>query len=118
MTSEIWKPRELEILQWLAQGLTNSEIAARLHLSQETVRWYNKQIFEKLGAANRTQAVQRASEQNLIKGRERGVESKKPQAGTVRYVSNNGIHIAYKIIGEGPVDLLFIHGFLSTLEIA
>ncbi|HMD79883.1 MAG TPA: LuxR C-terminal-related transcriptional regulator, partial [Anaerolineales bacterium] len=113
-----WKTRELEILQLLALGLTNNEIAARLHLSQETVRWYNKQIFQKLGAANRTQAVQRASELNLLKGREGSVESKKVKRSPVRYVSNNGIHIAYQIIGDGPVDLLFIHGFLSNLEIA
>jgi pimeloyl-ACP methyl ester carboxylesterase/DNA-binding CsgD family transcriptional regulator len=119
MTDETsWKPRELEILQLLAQGLTNNEIAARLHLSQETVRWYNKQIFEKLGAANRTQAAQRASEQNLLKGPQRGVTIGKSNKGAVRYVSNGGIHIAYKIIGDGPVDLLFIHGFLSNLEIA
>jgi pimeloyl-ACP methyl ester carboxylesterase/DNA-binding CsgD family transcriptional regulator len=113
-----WKLREIEILRLLAQGLTNGEIASRLHLSQETVRWYNKQIFEKLGASNRTQAVQRAGEQNLLKSGERGAESKKPNVGALRYVSNGGIHIAYKIIGEGPVDLLFIHGFLSNLEIA
>ena len=118
MTGENWKPREIEILQLLAQGLTNNEIAARLHLSQETVRWYNKQIFEKLGASNRTQAVQRASELNLIKGRERSVTSKKVKRLPVRFVSNDSIHIAYQIIGEGPVDLLFIHGFLSNLEIA
>ena len=118
MANENWKPRELEILQLLAQGLTNNEIAARLHLSQETVRWYNKKIFEKLGAANRTQAVQKAGEQNLLKGRERSVESKKGKRSPVRFVSNGGIHIAYQIIGEGPVDLLFIHGFLSNLEIA
>jgi pimeloyl-ACP methyl ester carboxylesterase/DNA-binding CsgD family transcriptional regulator len=118
MTDENWKPREIEILQLLAQGLTNNEIASRLHLSQETVRWYNKQIFEKLGAANRTQAVQRASERNLLKGWERSVESKKPNRPPVRYVSNGGIHIAYQIIGDGPVDLLFIHGFLSNLEVA
>jgi len=119
MTNAInWKPRELEILQLLAQGLTNSEVAARLHLSPETVRWYNKQIFEKLGAGNRTQAVQRASEQNLLKGQERSVASKKEKRSPVRYVSNNGIHIAYQIIGNGPVDLLFIHGFISNLELA
>jgi len=118
MTDENWKTREIEILQLLAQGLTNSEIAARLHLSQETVRWYNKQIFGKLGAGNRTQAVKIASDLNLLKGRERGVASKKAKRSPVRYVSNNGIHIAYQIIGEGPVDLLFIHGFLSNLEIA
>ncbi len=118
MKAENWKPRELEILRLLAQGLTNKSIAARLHLSQETVRWYNKQIFEKLGAANRTQAVQRASEQNLLKGPERAGNVKQSIAGMVRYVSNDGIHIAYKVIGNGPVDLLFIHGFLSNLELA
>ncbi|MCC7187380.1 MAG: response regulator transcription factor [Anaerolineales bacterium] len=118
MTSEKWKPRELEILQLLAQGLTNNEIAARLHLSQETIRWYNKRIFEKLGAANRTQAAQRASELNLLNGGERSVESKQAKRSPVQYVSNNGIHIAYKIIGEGRVDVLFVHGFLSNLEIA
>ena len=119
MTHASWKPRELEILQLLAQGLTNPEIASRLHLSQETVRWYNKQIFGKLGVSNRTQAVQKAEEQNLFQGPERGGAVKQSQqAGVVRYVSNGGIHIAYKVIGDGPVDLLFIHGFLSNLEIA
>lgn len=120
MTDETWKVRELEILQLLAQGLTNSEIALRLHLSQETVRWYNKQIFEKLGVGNRTQAVQRASEQKLLKGSERSVQANvnKINRSPVRYVSNGGIHIAYQIVGDGPVDLLFIHGFISNLEIA
>ena len=118
MANENWKPRELEIIQLLAQGLTNNEIAARLHLSQETIRWYNKQIFEKLSASNRTQAVQKAGEQNLLTGRERSVEPKKGKRSPVRYVSNGGIHIAYQIIGEGHVDLLFIHGFLSNLELA
>jgi len=91
MTNANWKTRELEILQLLAQGLTNNEIAAHLHLSQETVRWYNKQIFEKLGVGNRTKAVQRASEQNLLEGQERGVASKKPHRSPVRYISNDGI---------------------------
>ena len=119
MTNEIiLKARELEILQLLAQGLTNNEIAARLHLSQETVRWYNKQLFEKLGVGNRTQAVQRASELNLLKGPERIAQFKKVKRSPVQYVSNDGIHIAYQIIGEGHVDLLFIHGFLSNLELA
>lgn len=119
MTNAInWKPRELEIIQLLAQGLTNSEIAARLHLSQETIRWYNKQIFEKLGAGNRTQAVQRASEQNLLNGPERSAASQKVKKSPVRYVANGAVHIAYQIIGDGPVDLLFIHGFISNLELA
>ena len=118
MTDKNWKARELEILQLLAQGLTNREIAARLHLSQETIRWYNKQIFEKLGAGNRTQAVQRASEQNLLNGPEKSARSNKANRSPVRYVSNGGTHIAYQIIGNGPVDLLFIHGFISNLVLA
>ncbi len=119
MNSEIiLKARELEILQLLAQGLTNNEIAARLHLSQETVRWYNKQIFEKLDVGNRTQAVRRASELNLLQGPERSVTPNKVEKSPVRYISNDGVHIAYQIIGDGPVDLLFIHGFISNLEIA
>ncbi len=118
MTSENWKPRELEIIQLLALGLTNSEIASRLHLSPETIRWYNKQIFEKLGAANRTQAVQRASGLNLLQHPQRSVEFKQSKRSAVRYVSNDGIHIAYQVISDGPIDLLFIHGFLSNLEIA
>ena len=118
MTTENWKPRELEILQLLAQGLTNSEIGTRLHLSQETVRWYNKQIFGKLGAANRTQAVQQAFEQHLIPDQKRHGSSKPMEISPVRYVANDGVHIAYRVIGTGPVDLLFIHGFISNMELA
>ena len=39
---DAWKPRELEILRLLAEGLTNAEIGQRLHLAPDTVRWYNK----------------------------------------------------------------------------
>ncbi|HET9908226.1 MAG TPA: alpha/beta fold hydrolase, partial [Anaerolineales bacterium] len=62
--------------------------------------------------------VQRASELNLLKGQERVAQSKKVKRSPVRYVSNDGLHIAYQTIGEGSIDLLFIHGFLSNLELA
>ncbi len=113
----IWKAREIEILQLLAQGLTNNEIGARLHLASDTVRWYNKLIFEKLEVGNRTQAVKRASELNLLTGAERSATVHKARKSPVKYVANGGIHIAYQTIGDGPVDLLFIHGFLSNLEL-
>lgn len=116
--SNSWKARELEILQLIAQGLTNNQIALRLHLSEETIRWYNKTIFEKLGASNRTQAVKKAGEQNLLEGQKRSGAFNQIKKSAVMYVSNHGIHIAYQTIGEGDVDLLFIHGFLSNLEIA
>jgi len=52
-----FKPREVEILRLMADGLSNSEIADTLFLSKETVRWYNKQIYSKLGTSRRTEAV-------------------------------------------------------------
>lgn len=51
------KPRESEILQLMADGLSNAEIAERLYITKETVRWYNKQIYSKLGTSRRTEAV-------------------------------------------------------------
>ena len=50
--------RELEILELIAQGLSNREIAERLFLSESTVKTHSSRAFEKLGARRRTQAVQ------------------------------------------------------------
>ena len=52
--------RELEVLQLIAKGLTNAEIAARLFLSLNTVKVHARNIYGKLGVNNRTQAVARA----------------------------------------------------------
>jgi DNA-binding CsgD family transcriptional regulator len=59
-------PRELEILQALAAGLSNREIAERLFVSENTVKTHAGRLFEKLSARRRTQAVQRAKEAGLI----------------------------------------------------
>ncbi len=61
--SELVEPlskRELEILQLLAEGLTNPEIATRLFLSLNTVKVHTRNIYGKLGVNNRTQAVAQA----------------------------------------------------------
>lgn len=63
---QTWSSREIEILHLLEDGLTNREIAQRLILSPETVKWYNKQIFDKLGVSTRGQAAARAREQGLL----------------------------------------------------
>ena len=52
--------RELEVLQFVAQGLTNQEIASRLFLSLNTVKVHTRNIHGKLGVHSRTQAVARA----------------------------------------------------------
>ncbi len=58
--------REIEILSLISDGLSNREISQKLVLSPETVKWYNKQIFSKLGVNSRTQAVNIANKLGLL----------------------------------------------------
>ena len=59
-------PRELEILELIAQGLSNREIAEKLFVSENTVKTHSSRVFDKLGAKRRTQAVQFGKELRLI----------------------------------------------------
>lgn len=59
-------PRELEILEFMAAGLSNKEIAERAFVSENTVKTHASRVLDKLGAARRTQAIQRAKELRLI----------------------------------------------------
>ncbi len=59
-------PRELEILALIARGLSNREIATQLFVSENTVKTHCARTFDKLGAARRTQAVQRGKELGLL----------------------------------------------------
>jgi LuxR family maltose regulon positive regulatory protein len=58
--------RELEVLQELAKGLTNPEIAERLMVSLNTIKTHTKNIYAKLEVRNRTEAVMRAQELGLL----------------------------------------------------
>jgi DNA-binding CsgD family transcriptional regulator len=58
--------RELEILTLVARGLSNREIATQLFVSENTVKTHCSRAFDKLGAARRTQAVQRGKELGLL----------------------------------------------------
>jgi len=59
-------PREMEILQLIAAGLSNREIAERLNVSENTVKTHAARLFAKLNARRRTQVVQIAKEAGLI----------------------------------------------------
>ncbi|MCE9601235.1 MAG: response regulator transcription factor, partial [Gemmatimonadetes bacterium] len=59
-------PSELDILDALAAGLSNKEIAERLFVSENTVKTHAARLFSKLAAKRRTQAVQLAKEAGLI----------------------------------------------------
>jgi predicted ATPase/DNA-binding CsgD family transcriptional regulator len=59
--------RERDILMLLAQGLTDREIAEHLVVSYNTVKWYNRQIFNKLGVENRREAINHAFTRQLHK---------------------------------------------------
>ena len=58
--------RELEILELMAQGLSNREIAEKLFVSENTVKTHSSRVFDKLGARRRTQAVQLGKEFGLL----------------------------------------------------
>jgi len=59
-------PRELEMLELIAAGLSNKEIASRVNVSENTVKTHSSRVFYKLGARRRTQAVQLGKEFRLI----------------------------------------------------
>lgn len=59
-------PRELEILELIASGLSNREIAGKIFVSENTVKTHSSRLFDKLGAKRRTQAVQLGKEAGLI----------------------------------------------------
>jgi DNA-binding CsgD family transcriptional regulator len=63
---EALTPREVQVLELLAEGLPNKAIAARLNISDQTVKFHVSAICGKLGAANRTDAVRRAVRRGLI----------------------------------------------------
>jgi DNA-binding NarL/FixJ family response regulator len=64
--AEALTERERQVLQLLAQGLANKQIAASLSISEHTVKFHVSGIYAKLGAASRTEAVRLGVQQGLV----------------------------------------------------
>jgi len=58
--------RELEVLQLMAQGLSNDEIAKKLFVSLHTIKTHSSKLFEKMDVKRRTQAIEKAKRESLI----------------------------------------------------
>lgn len=65
--SALLSDREQEVLACLAEGLTTSQIAARLYISENTVKTHIRHILDKLESSNRTEAVGKATQLGLLK---------------------------------------------------
>ena len=70
--------RERDILRLLTNGLTDSEIAEAAILTVGTVKWYNRQIYNKLGVRNRTEAVAQGQRLGLLRSASRPASSSPP----------------------------------------
>ncbi|MEO1290800.1 MAG: LuxR C-terminal-related transcriptional regulator, partial [Chloroflexota bacterium] len=116
MGLESLKQRELDILRLMAEGLTDAEIAVALHLATGTVRWYNKNLYQKLDVHSRTEAVQYAQSHGLLEATyATDVPSEIPKS-PIQYVKSDGLHIAFQVVGDGDIDILFLPGFVSHIE--
>lgn len=59
-------PRQQEVLEGIADGLTNKEIAERLDITERTVKAYAQEVYSKLSVSNRAEAVARGAEKGLL----------------------------------------------------
>jgi pimeloyl-ACP methyl ester carboxylesterase/DNA-binding CsgD family transcriptional regulator len=112
--TEALSEREKEILKRLSSGLSDQEIAAALFLSTNTVRWYNRQIYSKLGVSNRTQAIAQARAMGILEAEPQPPSPKTKQR--VHFTTSfDGTRIAYAVSGSGP-PLVKVATFMSHLE--
>lgn len=66
ISPDLLNEREKEILQRLSTGLSDQQIADELFLSLHTIKWYNRQIYSKLGVRSRTQAIAHVKDLNAL----------------------------------------------------
>lgn len=118
--------REEEILLLICEGQSNQEIANNLFLTHGTVKWYASQIYRKLGASNRAEAVTRAHELRLISSNHLETTSNKTLKVSLKqddlqqvirvFTSFDGTQIAYATSGMGSPIVEAAH-YMSHLEL-
>jgi pimeloyl-ACP methyl ester carboxylesterase/DNA-binding CsgD family transcriptional regulator len=130
MLSAQLNEREREVLERLSIGLSDQQIARELFLSLNTVKWYNRQIFSKLGVRNRTEAIAQARALGLLGTEDSTISlaarvSPRPTTFSRRKAeqrvfftnSFDGTRIAYAIAASGP-PLVKAANYMSHLEYA
>ena len=83
---EEFTDKEITILRWIANGWSNREIADELIISMNTVRWYNKQIYSKLGVHSRTKAAALAQDMGLLQ--DEATEADEPEIEVHTHTTN------------------------------
>ncbi len=120
--------REREILERLATGLSDQQIADELILSLHTIKWYNRQIFNKLGVSNRTQAITKARTLGLFGTTDQVappsiqegdqpplVQRRKVEHRVSFTTSFDATRIAFAISGKGP-PLVKVGNYMGHVE--
>lgn len=104
-------PREVEILALVADGYTNQEISQRTALTLNTVKWYLKEIFDKLHVNNRVQAVARAREWNLFDEDEQQVTANNVPYPLTPFVGRSTeLRQIVQLLSQNATRLVTIHG--------
>jgi len=117
-------PREQAILGRLARGLSDQQIADEMFLSLHTVKWYNRQMYRKLGVGSRTQAIAQASTRGVLADSalpgpssaalaSAPVPASRSNASFTR--SFDGTRIAYGVAGSGP-PLVKVANYMSHVD--
>jgi pimeloyl-ACP methyl ester carboxylesterase/DNA-binding CsgD family transcriptional regulator len=120
--------RETEILKRLATGLSDQQIADALFLSLNTVKWYNRQIYDKLGVSSRMHAITQARALGLVDtetahaspplhaGHPPSTSESQQAKQRISFTrSFDGTRIAFAVAGNGP-PLVKVANYMSHLE--
>ena len=108
--------RQQTILNLVAEGKTNQQVAETLHLTENTIKWYLQQIYQELGVKNRVTAVRQARELGLLPAPEKDIENKHnlPAGTTPFFGRENHISELKNMLRQAQPRLISICGLGGT----